>query len=89
MFEAVSELLGLSEKLQVFVSGPTFFPLCLALTGEGTGGLTPLNLLAVCSSAHGWLWVNLWTCAGAKDRKHYTSYTIRDGDQLTLQNQVP
>lgn len=45
LFEAVSELLGLSEKLQVFVSGPTFFSFVLSLNRRRNRWLDPTQLI--------------------------------------------
>lgn len=58
---------------------PPFFPFCLALTREGTGGLVPLGFLAVCSSAQSWLWVSLCTYTGNGDRATSdTSIAVRN-----------
>lgn len=49
------------RSCRLFRLVPPLFPVCLALTGEGTGGLIPFSFLAVGSSLPGWPCVNFWT----------------------------
>lgn len=68
---------------------PPFFPFCLALTREGTGGLVPLSFLAGCSSTHSWLWVSLCTCTGKEYRADQTQIEISWYYRLMTQAVVP